>query len=209
MNASVQRLGFSRWRLAAVLAATAMLAACAGIRSVTSDVSTFGDWPSGRAPGTFAFERLPSQAAQAAEADAVEAAATPALVKAGFKLAATGQQPDVLVQVAARATRAGDRSAWDDPLWWRGGFGYYRHGPWTGPLWRGGVGLQFEAPRYEHGVAVLVRERGTGKPLFEARATNDGGTGFDLALLRAMFEASMMDFPKTGVNPRRVTVQVP
>jgi hypothetical protein len=192
----------------ATIATVVLLAACAGMHSITSEVSTFGEWPTGRAPGTFAFERLPSQAARAAEADALEATALPALVKAGFKLAAAGQQPDVLVQVAARASRS-DRYPWDDPLWWRGGFGYHRHGPWSGPAWGGGVGVQFEQVRYERGIALLVRERATGKPLFEARASNEGGTGPDTATLKAMFEASMMDFPKTGVNPRRVTVQVP
>ncbi len=209
MIASVRLLGLSRLLLAATFAATAFLGGCAGVRSVTSEVSTFGEWPVGRAPGTFAFERLPSQAARAAEATELEATALPALVKAGFKPVETGQQPDVLVQVAARSTRGGDRSTWDDPLWWRGGFGYHRYGPWVGPSWRGGVGVQFEPARYEHGVAVLVRERSTGKPLFEARASNDGGTGVDPALFRALFEAALMDFPKTGVNPRRVTVQVP
>jgi hypothetical protein len=199
-----------RQLLAAALAAVAVLAlaACAGMHSVTSEVSTFGEWPTGRAPGTFAFERLPSQVARAAEADALEATALPALLKAGFKAAAAGQQPDVLVQVAAIASR-NDRYPWDDPLWWRGGFGYYRHGPWAGPVWGGGVGLRFEPVRVERGTALLVRERATGKPLFEARASNDGNAGPDTATLKAMFEASMMDFPKTGVNPRRVTVQIP
>jgi Domain of unknown function (DUF4136) len=198
----------SRRLLAATVLATTLLAACAGLHSVTSEVSTFGEWPTGRTPGSFAFERLPSQAARAAEADALEATALPALVKAGFKPAAAGQQPDVLVQVAATASRS-DGPAWNDPLWWRGGFGYHRHGPWTGPAWGGGVGLRFEQVRYERGIALLVRERATGKPLFEARASNEGSAGPDTATLQAMFEASMMDFPKTGVNPRRVTVQTP
>jgi hypothetical protein len=32
--------------------------------------------------------------------------------------------------------------------------------------------------------------------------------GLDATTAQAMFEAALMDFPKTGVNPRRVTVQV-
>ena len=36
------------WIPATVLAA-ALLAGCAGFKTVTSEVSTFGDWPAGRA----------------------------------------------------------------------------------------------------------------------------------------------------------------
>ena len=34
------------------IGAAALLAGCAGIGSVTSDVSSFGDWTAGRAPGS-------------------------------------------------------------------------------------------------------------------------------------------------------------
>ena len=62
-----------------VMLAAAALSGCAALNSVTSDVSSFGEWPSARKPGTFAFERLPSQQSRAAETDALEAAARPAL----------------------------------------------------------------------------------------------------------------------------------
>ena len=132
----------------AALVTLATLAGCAAMRNVASDVSTFGDWPAGRKPGSYAFERLPSQQAQPAQADAAEAAARPALAKAGFVEAAPGQAPDVLVQVGVRLTRT-DVYPWGDPLWWPGGFGYWRHGPWIGlhrplgPAWRGSAGCAF------------------------------------------------------------------
>lgn len=196
-----------RTALLATVAAAALLAGCSTVRSVSSDVSSFGEWPAGRAPGTFAFDRLPSQAAQAAETEALEAAARPALLKAGFVPVAAGASPDVLVQVGARTERA-SRGAWDDPIWWRGGFGYWGRGPWRGTGW--GVSTTFPvSPRYDREVAVLIRDRESGKPLFEARASNEGGGAADRSTLAAMFEAALMDFPKLGVNPRRVVVSPP
>jgi hypothetical protein len=191
----------------ALLSAAVLLGGCSGIRSVTSEVSSYGDWPAERKAGTYAFDRLPSQQAQPAETERLELAARPALEKAGFTPAAAGQAPDVLVQVGARATRS-DRYLWDDPLWWRGGFGYWRHAPWPGPYWS--LNARYaDVPRYDREVALLLRDRSTGKPLFEARAANESNINLDATTAKAMFEAALMDFPRLGVNPRKVVVQVP
>jgi Domain of unknown function (DUF4136) len=193
--------------LAATVAATLALSGCAALNSVSSDVSSFGEWPADRKAGTYAFERLPSQQAQAAETEVLETAARGALQKAGFTPAAAGQQPDMLVQVGTSAGRA-DRLPWADPIWWRGSFGFYRHGPWIGPRW--GIGMQIDSPRYERTVAVLIRDRASGKPLFEARASNEGNSSAAGArTLAALFEAALMDFPRLGMNPRRVVVPLP
>ena len=194
-------------RTSTVLLCLALLGGCASLRNVTSDVSSFGEWPADRKAGTFAFERLPSQVARAAEAAALEAAALPALQKAGFTPAAAGAAPDVLVQLGARSQRT-DYGAWNDPLWWRGGFGYLRVGPWLSPRW--GLTLRSDFERFDREVAVLLRDRASGKPLFEARAVNEGNLEMaDATTLGAMFEAALMDFPKLGINPRRVTVAPP
>lgn len=190
--------------LTALSALTALgLAGCASLNNVTSEVSSFGEWPAGRAPGTYAFERLPSQQQRAAQADALEAAAKPALEKAGFRPVANGGQPDVTVQVGARTLRT-DYGPWDDPLWFRGGFGYWRRGPWLGPGWSASV--YASAPRYDREVALLIRDRASGKPLFEARASNEAGSSPSAEVMSAMFQAALLDFPKTGLNPRRINV---
>lgn len=193
------------WAGAAAAAALLGLGGCAGLRTVASEVSSFGEWPAGRAPGSYAFERLPSQQARAADTERLEALARPALAKAGFQPVADGREPDVLVQVGARSTRT-DRGPWDDPLWWRGGFGSWRYGPWPGTGW--GWSVHTPTPRFEREVAVLIRDRASGKPLFEARATNEGTAQGDEALAGAMFQAALADFPRTGINPRTVRVQV-
>ena len=56
----------------AALAGALLLGGCAGISTVSSNVSSFGEWPADRKPGTYAFERLPSQQARAAESDVLE-----------------------------------------------------------------------------------------------------------------------------------------
>jgi len=189
--------------LIALSLAGTLLAGCTGIQSVSSDVSSFGDWPAERKPGTYAFDRLPSQQAQAAETEKLESAARPALEKAGFQPAAAGATPDVLVQVGARTVR-NDRLPWDDPFWWRGGFGYWRGAPWPGPNWA--LSARYERPSYDREVAVLVRDRSSGKPLFESHASNESSFRLDPPLLSAMFEAALTDFPRLGINPRRVVV---
>jgi len=189
------------WGLA--LVATLALGGCAGLATLSSEVSSYGEWPRGQAAGTYAFERLPSQQARAQDQDVLEAAARPALEAAGFKPAPAGMEPQVLVQVGARITRT-DRSPWDDPLWWRGSFGYWRYGPWAGPSWR--LGMRMDPPRYDREVAVLLRDRATGKPVYEARASSDGTSNGSAPLLAAMFAAALKDFPAVGLNPRTVVV---
>jgi hypothetical protein len=192
--------------LASLLAGLLLVGGCAAMRSVSSDVSSFGEWPAGRAPGSYAFERLPSQQARAAEAEELEAAARGALLKAGFTPVAEGKEPEVLVQVGAHGRV--DPQPWNEPLWWRGGFGYFRYGPWGGPRW--GLSAQYDVLRYEREVALLIRDRSSGKPLFEARASNEGNSAqAGAATLAAMFEAALLDFPHPGVNPRRVVVPLP
>ena len=196
--------------LPALLAAAA-LAGCAGMNTIESDVSTFSKWPVDRKPSTYTFERLPSQQARAKEQDRLEAVARAAVEASGFQPAADPATADVTVQLGARASRM-DRSPYDDPLWWRGGLYYSRYGrypyagPYYGPYYGPGLAYRFDTPRYDREVVVLFRDRQSGEPLYEARAENDGNTPGSKDLLAAMFRAAMMDFPSTGVNPRRVTV---
>jgi hypothetical protein len=191
-------------------AAAGLLAACAALNTVTSEVATYGDWPAGRAPGRYAFERLPSQQAQPQRQAELEASAARALEKAGFAPASEAAQADVIVQIGARLTRI-EVSPWDDPLWWRWGPGYWRSPAWRparaslySPYWS----LRADwGTRYERNVAVLLRDRSSGTPLYEAHAQTDGATMGSAALLAAMFEAALTDFPAAGAkNPRSVSV---
>jgi predicted small secreted protein len=188
-----------------LMATSFVLAGCAGMRTVDSDVVSYSQWPAERKPTTYTFERLPSQQVNAAQQDSLEAAARDALAKAGFTEAADPKTADVSIQLGARINRY-DRSPWDDPFWWRGGLYYsrfHRHG-WWGP----GLGMSYDSPRYAREVAVLIRDRKTGQPLYESRASNESLSSGDSATVAAMFEAALKDFPQTAVNPRRVSIQL-
>lgn len=186
----------------AILLSVLLLGACATPRQLDNDVSTYSQWPTDRKPASYAFERLPSQEARPEQQQQLEDAARHALEAAGFTSSAESKDVDVNVQVGARLS-ATERAIYDDPLYWRGGFS---------TRWRRGFhsswGIGYTVPSYEREVALLIRDRKTGQALYEARASNAGSSYASAALLSAMFEAAMKDFPHTGVNPRRVTVEL-
>ena len=191
----------------ASLGLIAALAGCAAVNTVDSDVSTFSQWPAERKPASYAFERLPSQQARPQEQDQLESSARAALAAAGFTEAPDAKSADVTVQVGARVNRS-DASPYDDPFWWHGGLYYSRFG--RNPFWGPGFGMRYyDSPRYDREVAVLIRDRLSNQPLYEAHATNDGTSSGSYALLNALFQAAMKDFPHNGINPRRVVVQLP
>ncbi|MDO9284531.1 MAG: DUF4136 domain-containing protein, partial [Aquabacterium sp.] len=83
-------------------------------------------------------------------------------------------------------------------------FGYWHRSPWRGPVW--GATWRTEPPRYDREVAVLIRDRASGQPLFEARASSEGFQSSATTVLQPLFAAALMDFPRLGINPRRVVV---
>jgi hypothetical protein len=190
-------------RILPLVIAAGFLAGCAAMNTLQAEIATYGEWPAGQAAGSYAFDRLPSQQAQPEQTARLEDAARPALERAGFREAAPGQAPQVLVQVASASSLA-DPVLWADPLWWHGGWGYSRR-VWTSPWWAADV---YYDRRYDRQVALLIRDAATGKPLYEARASSEGSTTGSDAIRAALFEAAMVDFPRTGPNPRQVSVQV-
>ena len=58
-------------------------------------------------------------------------------------------------------------------------------------------------------MALLLRDAATGKPLYEARVASEGSTMGGSDLITALFQGSLIDFPRNGPNPRTVTVTLP
>ncbi|HEY0584656.1 MAG TPA: DUF4136 domain-containing protein, partial [Pseudoduganella sp.] len=83
-------------RILAALVVGSLLAGCASLNTLQAQVASYGTWPAQRKPGTYAFERLPSQQARADAQQRLEDAARPAIEAAGFTAAAPGEAPDVL-----------------------------------------------------------------------------------------------------------------
>jgi len=198
-------------RPALALLAAAALCGCASLNRVDSNVMSYGNWPAGRAPDFYCFERLPSQQAQPEQQAQLELAARGALEKAGFTAAAANGPCSVNVQLGSRITRYDTYSPWADPF---GGHGPdWRYPGWHGAGWYGG-GWPYSYPYYyavyDREVALLIRDKATGAPLYEARARSDSaGYSGSTAVLAAMFEAALKDFPTPAINPRRVTVELP
>jgi len=209
-----------------LLAALAVLGGCASLDNLHSDVSSFSRWPAERKPATYAFERLPSQQAEPQQAQVLEDTARRAVEAAGFVAAADPASADVSIQLGARIT-AYDRSPSDDPFWYGPGGFYGPWGPWGygrwgrpwGPSWRyagagfgpwgwpGYWGPGYGLPYYDREVAVLIRDRRTGEPLYEGRARSDGSYSGVTEVLDAMFRAALADFPKgSPTNPHAVNV---
>ena len=199
--------------LATLTAATLLATGCASFNQLNNEVSTFGAWPAQRAPTTYVFERLPSQAGHPQRQQQLEDAARGAVEAAGFKPAADPAQADVTMQVAAHVS-LNDPWFYNDLFPWRGSLRFgagWGHNRWGRSGWGPGLGFGYgvgSVSAFEREVAVLIRDRKTGELLYEARASNNGSsTGID-GLLPAMFRAAMQGFPATGPNPRSVTVQV-
>ncbi len=203
-----------RWAAWFALAGLVAVGGCASLNTVSNDVTSFAQWPAQRSPGTYVFDRLPSQQARAEQQSVLETAAARALQVAGFTLATDPASADVLVLTGARADRTID--VWDDPFGWRYGpyrwsrpGGYYRAGWWGPPGGSFGLGWRWEPPRYEREVALLIRDRRSGTALYETRASSDGTGGFSPALMTAMFVAALKDFPNPASGARSVRVELP
>lgn len=211
-------------RLRTFIAATLvlLLGACASLNRLDNDVSTFGAWPAGRQPGSFVFERLPSQQAQPDRQQALENAARAALETAGFRAGADPATADYLVQLGARVT-SNDPWIYNSPLFWRGslrhGYGWGDNrwpGAWGGNSWGPGWGGPYSVwgpghpgtGTYDREVALVIRERQSGQMLYETHAVSTGLSGALDALLPAMYQAAMNGFPAAGPNPRNVSVQL-
>ena len=196
-----------RWAIVVVMAATAgLLGGCASINTLRSEVSTFGSWPEGRQPGTYAFDRLPSQEVRAENQRALEDAARSAIERAGFKAVELGQKPEFLVQLGARISAA-QRSPFDDPFYWHPGLTqHFRYrSPRSGFYWTHAWDRSLEASQVDREVTLLIRDAADNQVLYEARASNFGYAYATSTWLPTMFNAALTDFPRS-ISATRVVV---
>ncbi len=100
------------------LAAT--LSGCATSWVVDSDVKSFSSLPTMPSGATYRFERLPSQQADAARQESLEAMAAAALEKVGLRR--DDARPTYSAQIGARVTAG--LSPWADPWLFDGPWGY-------------------------------------------------------------------------------------
>jgi hypothetical protein len=194
-------VGLRVWAVVLVLG----LSACAGSGFHTADVNAWSQWPSGRTPGTYSIEQLPSQKTERSGMRLSDAAA-PALAAAGFRPAAAGEKPQFLITLGARVSPV-DPFFYDDPFWWRGGL-YRYHAGWQRPgmRWPYATYARIDDRRYEREVAVLIRDRDSLEVLYEVRASSEGQMANIRFYLPALYSAAMKDFPVQSSEPRAVRV---
>jgi hypothetical protein len=190
---------------------TAGLAGCATSWVVDSDVKSFSSLGTVAPGATYRFDRLPSQQADGARQESLEAMAGAALDKAGLRR--DDARPQYTAQIGARVTAG--LSPWADPWLYNGpwgygygGYGYYGR-RWYGGGWYGGPAFAPPAnPWYEREVSVVLREAGSNRVVYETRARNDGPYTSSAAILPVMFEAALQGFPNPPQGERRVNLEL-
>ena len=93
-------------------------------------------------------------------------------------------------------------------FYWRNDWWYYgpRRPFFYGPAY--GLGYYEDYPDYHREVAILMRDRRSQQIVYETRAMHTSRWTSN-ALLPAMFEAALKDFPLPALSPRTVTVALP
>lgn len=195
-----------RWplvqRLAALLAllGLAVLSGCASSRIIDSDVRAFAGSTVAQRPASYRFDRLPSQEAQGASQDRIEAIAESALQSVDLTRQSTAPRYAITVDVRRESyvrlpARAGRRN------------GIFDHE--TDGTWPPSMLLNFEQTWYKHNVHLLMRDLGSGQVVFETQAEHNGPWSDTLGLLPAMLEAALRDFPAPPQGMRNIVVEFP
>ena len=185
---------------------------CAGVRTLDVDVTAYATWGIGGLPAagsSYRFERLPSQQTGAA-ADQLETLAREALSRKGWQLAgATGARYSVQVffnvqQVVAAASYPYGPSVGVGAGVFSGGRGGF-----------GGAGIGFGFPlggsavsEYRTELVMLVRNLQNNAPVYETRAYAQAGAPGDPAIIAAMLDSALRDFPVPPEGIRRFTVEL-
>ncbi len=193
-----------RAQIATLLIAILFLSACSGMRVVDSDVTAFSAWTAAPpVPGTrYRYERLPSQTA-ATQQDRIEALATTSLSKVGMALSPTDARYSVQVILNTEIVQryAGPGFGGSGVFLGAGNFG-------------SSVGLSFPIggsgePYYKRSLAILMRDLGTQKVVFETRALHEGVWGDAFAVLPAMLDSALLGFPQPPAGTRKINVDIP
>lgn len=196
----------------AIVFAALWLTGCTSLRLVDTDVRSYVTPPGVPVGANYRFERLPSQQADAAQQTRLEAMAQQALGKAGLRR--NDVAASYSVQVSA-GMRVDPYSPWDRPAsgWgvgWNLGLGVR-----SGNLLIGGSspfmpGLsRGDLPYYWRQVSLIIRHLGSAQVVYETHAAHDGRWADSDAVLPAMLDAALKDFPNPAPGLRRINLEIP
>ena len=183
------------------------LTACSGMRIVDSDVRAYTTGQSVSVPATYRFELLPSQQTLPATHFPLQDMVQAELDKVGMRRDDAAPQYSVRVDLRKHQET---HSPWSDPGHAAGFSLAYPvvtpHGVvyhYRMPL------LVMEMPWYRREISLLMRRLSDGALVFESNARSDGYWADDEAVLPAMLEAALRDFPNPPQGLRRVLIEIP
>jgi hypothetical protein len=192
-----------RWATAAL--ALALLAGCAGTQSLQAEVSTHPQWPAGIPTGAPAYqwERLPSMRSgpQAAEQDALEAAADAVLAQAGWRL--DPAQPQWTLSIEGQNLRTPRPPPSHVNIGIGIGIGVGHGRIQLGSLWP-----ESSPPLDRSQVVLLIRPAAQGPIAYETRASREAWGPPNAEQWRAMVQAALRDFPLSSARQQTVTIDL-
>lgn len=181
------------------------------MRLVNSDVRSFATPPYVPVGARYRFEHLPSQQANEAVQSQLESMAQQALGKAGL------QRDDAAARYSVQVSygrQVAPYAPWEQPSvgWWPNwsvGFGVQ-----SGHVLMGGSRMMpgfgpAERPYYLRQVSLVIRHLGTAKVVYETYAEHDGPWSDNEAVLPAMLDAALKDFPNPPPGVRRINLEIP
>lgn len=202
--------------LIAIFLVALVLTGCGTVRLVESDVRSFASPPFVPVGASYRFERLPSQQTDAGQQSRLEAMAQQALAKAGLQRNDAAASYSVQVSLGMKVD---PYSPWDGPSpgWGPGGnFGWnFGLGVRSGNVLIGGYSPFMsgfgmgDRPYYWRQVSLIVRNLSTAQVVYETHAAHDGRWADSEAVLPAMFDAALKDFPNPPRGLRRINMEIP
>ncbi len=193
--------------LAAIIFAAISLTGCGAMRLVDTEVRSFATPTAVSVGATYRFERLPSQQADAARQDKLEVVAQQALDKVGLKRDDSAASHSVQVSYSMKVDA---HAPWEQPEpAWGWGIGLGGRG---GSVMLG-AGLPFGGlatlPYYRRQISLIIRSLASNQVVYESHATHDGRWADTEAVLPAMFDAVLKDFPNPPAGVRRINIEIP
>ena len=183
------------------------LTGCSGMRIIDSDVRAYTTAQSVSLPASYRFELLPSQQALAEQRLPLQDMVQAELIKVGMR------RDDLAPQYSVRfdlRVNQDARSPWADPGFGDGFFAAFPVATPHGVVYRYRMPMfVMEMPWYRREVSLLMRRLSDGALVFESNARSVGPWADDEAVLPAMFEAALRDFPNPPQGMRQVLIEIP
>ena len=189
-------------KLAALLCAIAVsvaLGGCASTRRIDTQVSSFATQTVPLGAG-YRFERLPSQQAHEPAQTQLETMTEHVLDQHGLRRQDTNAALTVQIASSRLLQRIRIDGGWGLPM---GHLSGYPHHP--RPLFPG-LGTQ---TLYARQISLIVRDAASHQVLFETHVGSDTPWPDDDAVLPAMLEAALQDFPQPPTGMRRIPIDIP